>query len=223
MIYTPTPKPKLETDQTTAVLDYTEAQTYLRLDGTDDQALVESLITAATKKVEDYLGVKLLNQVWSIFYDYFPWESNDKNWWDGARDGHVGSLTSTFRTLELPFGPCVSVSEFITFDESDSSQSFDSSLYSLDTVSRRPVIALKSGSTWPTRTLRPVNGVKVKATFGYGATSASVPSSIKMAIKIIVAKLYQNRGDKAEYAKGFEAPIPATAQTLLEPFRAWRF
>jgi hypothetical protein len=208
----------MESDVTpAAILDYTECQTFLRLDGTTDQALVEALISAVTKKVEDYLGRKLITQVWSIYYDFFPTQNNPDTWWDGARDGAVSELYSEVRYLELPFGPCQSVYFVKTFDGTDGGSVFDASLYQVDTIGMNPKIALRRNSTWPSTSLRTVNGIQVKATLGYGATGASVPSDIKEAVKICVAKLYENRGDVV-----IKDAIPTTAQMLLDSHRKWK-
>lgn len=218
MKYVSPPKTFQESDATPAALfDFTEAQTFLRIDGTTDQTLVESLISATTKRVEEFLGRKLITQVWSIYYDFFPRESNEEAWWDGVRDGAISELSSPIRSIELPFGPCQSLYYLRTIDETDGTQNINATTYSLDTISSRPIIALKSGGVWPSTLLRPVNGVHVKGTFGYGSTGASVPAPIKEAIKIMVAKLYEHRGDLK-----IEDPFPATAQMLLEPYTTWR-
>jgi hypothetical protein len=208
-------KTKLESTPS-AVLDFTDIQTHLRIDGTTDAALVASLISGVTKRVESFLDRKLTSQVWSIYYDYFPRTVNQDAWWDGTKDGAVSLLYSQERFLELPFGPCITVSSVATFDETDGSTAMDASNYSVDTISPRPKIALKSGGVWPSTTLRPVNGVKVTATFGYG-TAAEVPQDIKEAIKIAVSNFYEHRGD-AEMTDA----LPKTAEMLLEPYKIWK-
>lgn len=217
MEWIPTPKAYQETDVTASrAVDYTEIQSFLRLDGTSDQALVEGLIDAATKIIEDYIGRKLITQVWSVYYDFFPKEYKAEAWWDGARDGAQQDLYSQISHISLPFGPCKSVSFFRTYDESDSTHSFDSSLYSVDTVSGFPKVALKIGQTWPTTTLKPVNGIHIKATYGFGSAS-QVPSNIKEALKQTVANLYEHRGEAKP-----EETLPSVAQMLLAPFRRWK-
>lgn len=218
MIYQPTPKMVQETDVTpAAVLDFTEVQTFLRLDGTTDQSLVNSLIEAVTKKIEDYTGRKFITQVWSVYYDFFPKTSKEEAWWDGVRDGAISELYAPIRFLELPFGPCQSAYFVKTYDESDAASTFDASLYKVEQYSANPKVSLKSGGTWPSGVLRPTNGIQVKATFGYGSTGASVPAPIREAIKIMVAKLYEHRGDEVT-----TDAIPKTAQVLLENYRTWR-
>lgn len=213
----PTPKTMMESDVTpTAILDYTEAQTFLRLDGTQDQTLVESLIGAVTEKIESHISKKLITQVWSVYFDFFPRKYNSDEWWDGERDGAVASLYSSVNFLDLPFGPCQTVSFVRAYDESDGTTTVDASTYSVDTVGDYPKIRLKSGGVWPAITLRPVNGVHVKATFGYGAKT-DVPKAVIEAAKIMLANVYEHRGD-------VKAPssIPPAALALLDHFRKSR-
>lgn len=218
MEWIPTPKAKMESDVTPArVLDYTEVQSYLRLDGTDDQPLVLGLIDAVTSRVEEFIGRKLISQVWSIYYDFFPKADKQDAWWDGVRDGAPQDLYAQINHLNLPFGPCSTVSFFRTYDENDSTYAFDSSLYTLDTISGKPKIALKIGQTWPSTTIRPVNGIHIKGTFGFGTASSAVPQAIKEAVKITVANLYEHRGEMKP-----DEGLPSTAQMLLGPFRRWK-
>lgn len=212
----PTPKIVQETDSVAALLDFTDVQTNLRIDGTVDQPLVNSLISAVTKKIEAYTGLKLITQVWSVYFDYLPFSPNEDAWWDGVREGALSELYSSERFLELPFGPCQTISQFLTFDNADGTFSFDATNYVVDTIGPKCKIALRIGCVWPATVIRPVNGIKIKGTYGFG-TVASVPAPIVEAAKIMVSKLYENRGDVK-----IEQPFPTTAQMLLEPYRTWR-
>jgi len=217
MEWIPAPRATMENDVTpSAVLDYTEVQTYLRLDGTDDQTLVENLISAVTDKVENFIGKKLITQVWSVYYDFFPRKLKEDAWWDGSRDGAISELYYPIQFLRLPFGPCQSLYFFNTYDSTDGTVLFDASSYTLDNISGNPKVALRNGFSWPTTMLRPLNGIHIKATFGYG-TKSQVPNQIKEAIKIGVANLYEHRGDIEP-----ESSLPNTAQMLLQSFKRWK-
>ncbi len=216
----PIPKLFLETDATQAVLDFTEVQAHLRLDGTTDQVLVESLISGVTKKIEAIIGRKLTAQVWSIYFDFWPCSPKQDAYWDGTRDGAISELYAPVRELELPFGPCQSLSFIHAIDQTDGTTNFDSSMFSVDTISPIPIIALKVGATWPAILLRSVNGIHIKGTFGM----YSVPEDIKQAVRLSVAKMYENRGDNpsGEFFGFSSFALPPTAQYLLEPYRRIR-
>jgi hypothetical protein len=201
----------------TAVLSYSDIQSHLKLDGSADQTLVESLVSAATKRIEQFIDRKIMNQHWSIYFDCFPREYNKNDWWDGARDGAVTELYSNGSPLVLPFGPCATLSWVRGYDQTDGTLAVDSSNYSVDLIGPRARVALKTGGQWPSATLRPVNGVHIRGVFGMSGTTSTIPHDIKHAIKITVANLYENRGDNT-------APptVPAGAQTFLEPYRIWK-
>lgn len=206
-----------------AVLSYSDIQNHLKLDGSADQTLVESLIEAATKRVEAFIGRKLVTQHWSIYFDKWPGKYNSEIWWDGERDGAVSELYSASREIELPFGPCQSISFVRAYDQTDGTTTLDASLYTVDTIGPFGRIALKIGGTWPAVTLRPANGVHVRGVFGFGSAS-QVPTDIKHAVKMLTAKMYEHRGDNSEGEFfGFSGfTIPNTAQSLLEPYRVHR-
>lgn len=202
-----------------AVMTYADIQGFLKLDGSADQTLVENLISVATKKVEESLCRKLITQVWSIYFDCFPSKAKEDTWWDGSREGAIGDLYSPIRYIDLPFGPCQSVAFLKTFDDDGTAYTFDSTNYNVDTVSHRPRLALKNGATWPTTLLRSVNGIQIRGTFGYGA-AATIPPDLLHAIRLFVAKLYENRGDNKDGEGAFT--IPSTAMALLEPYKFWK-
>jgi uncharacterized phiE125 gp8 family phage protein len=225
------PKSILETlalDGTTAltispILSFADIQTFLRIDGTTDQPLVQSLISGVTKRIESFIDRKIVTQVWSVYYDWFPFKDKLDNWWDGERQGSVKELYADVNYIDLPFGPCQSLDFVKSFDQTDVGTVFDAASYSLDTISPVPRIALKIGYIWPTTILRPVNGVQVRGTFGFGAPT-NVPQDIIEAMKITVAYMYENRGDAdvTLTAKTTPVSIPTTAQMLLEPYRRFK-
>ena len=49
-----------------------EAKAHLRIDASDEDALLTALITAARMFVEGTLGVALITQGWSYFLDFWP-------------------------------------------------------------------------------------------------------------------------------------------------------
>lgn len=198
------------------ILTYSDIQTFLRLDGSADQSLVEGLISAATKRLEEYTNRKFITQVWSIFFDCFPQAEKPDSWWEGTKDGAVSELFAPVNEIDLPFGPLQSMDFIRTYDGTDGTSTFDSSNYSLDTMGPFGRVALRSGSTWPTTVLRKLNGIQMRGVFGFGGT-ASIPLDIKEAVKITVADLYENRGDADQ-----SGTIPKTAQLLLEPYRIWK-
>jgi uncharacterized phiE125 gp8 family phage protein len=195
-------------------VNLTEMKTYLRVDESEDDSLIQSLIAAATRKVEAHINRKLISQEWEIFWDRFPSTSRNM-WWDGTKDMAISELVSSKRTMDIPFGPMQSVSSFYTYDNDNTAYLFDPANYILDNSGPFGRIALKLGSTWPTTVLRPINGIKITGIFGYGAAASDVPEDIKLAIKILVSNMYEHRGDD-EAGK-----MPTLCMTMLEPFKQY--
>ena len=202
-------------------VDLTALKSFMRITGSGEDSLLTLLAKSATERIEEYIAQKLITQTWNIFYDSFGYKPSDL-WHDGVKEGIISDYTggaSSF--LDLPFGPLVSVVQFRTYDDNDTSNVFASSNYSLDTKGPFGRIALRTGAVWPATVLRPVNGIEINgAVFGYGATYAAVPAAIQHAIMLTVSKVYENRGDAAsgEFFGVGGFTIPNTAQLLLSPY-----
>lgn len=216
----PIAKPVLRTAPTGLAADLTQTKSFLKVEGSDEDTLITALIKAVTERLETETGLKFITQKWDIYYDHFPSKPVD-DWWDGVRDGALSQLYTSSDTIDLPFGRLNSIAAFKTIDESDTEYTFAASNYSLDTTGPFGRIGLKIGQVWPQTILKPFNGIKIEeATFGFGATYLSVPEAIQQAIKMTVAKLYENRGDNSSGesfgTQGFT--IPNTAMVLLGPY-----
>lgn len=223
------PIPKFEIavapDGSEPVVSLADIKSFLRVDGTEDDLLITALVTAATQRLEDFISRKFITQQWKIYFDFWPSQyAKDDPWWDGVRDGAIGSLISPVRYVDLPFGPLNSVATITTYDDADVAYVFDASNYQADTKGLFGRIGLKIGCTWPPTILRPANGIEILGTFGMSATAGGLPTTIVQAVKLTVAKMYENRGDNTQSeffgASGFT--IPSTAQMLLEPMRRFR-
>jgi uncharacterized phiE125 gp8 family phage protein len=162
--------------QTTAPTTYPvtlqEAKNHLRVDVTDDDALITAQIQAATSWVEQFCGRQLITATYLLTLDRFPR-------WDTP--------------IILPRPPAISVTS-ITYTKSDESTdtvtSTDYVLDNKDDLDRHRIV-LKDAFSWPTDT-RDYAAVRVIYTAGYGAASA-VPDVYKSAIKLMVGNLYENR------------------------------
>lgn len=148
-----------------------EAKEHLRLETSDDDAYVDSLITAARVYTEGAIGRRLNNQTWQLILPAFP-----------GRD-HI----------TLPGTPLVSVTSVAYLDADGNSQTLSSSTdYEVDTSSRRGRVILRVNKDWPS-TYGRWNDVTVTYVCGYGATATAVPEPLRQAIKLLVAQMYEHR------------------------------
>lgn len=147
-----------------------EAKSHLRVDSSDDDTLIASLVAAATSWVEEYTGRQLVTATYLLTLDSFP---------DGP--------------IILPRPPAISVTS-ITWTKSDETTdtvtSTDYVLDKSDDLSRHRIV-LKDAFSWPSDT-RDHAAVRVVYTAGYGAASA-VPEVFKAAVKLVTANMYENR------------------------------
>jgi uncharacterized phiE125 gp8 family phage protein len=159
---------RLITPATVPVVTVDEAKAHLRLDTTDEDALVSAMLVAATDAAEHATGRALMTQTWETGFDAFP---------------------SVVKLTRVPVQEVVSLSYV---DVDGVVQTLDAAAYHLsldesDFARITPVF----GTVWPE--LRgDVGGVKVRFTAGY-ANAASVPEPIKVWIKLQVGAMYENR------------------------------
>lgn len=172
-----------------------DAKAHLRVDSTDDDTYIDSIIKASRRWIEHTYGLALVTQTWDGSLDAFPW--------DGV--------------IQIPKRPLVSVTSITYYDDDLSTSTvFSSANYQVDTVKRPPRIVLKSGSSWPTDSLRLSSGVVVRFVAGYGAASA-VPEDIEHAIKLLVGQLYAHR--EPEITGAVVAKLGFTIDALLADHR----
>lgn len=171
-----------------------ELKTWLKIDGTSDDTLLDGINTAATRWAEDFLGRTLLTGTWEYTTSQFPDETNG---WIELLHGPVQSVDSvTYRTLGGGTGTWAGTS------------------YQLDTNKEPARLRPVPGGLWPDEDDDYFNAVTVRYTVGYGTAQSSVPDGIKIGIKEAAAAINEHRGEDVE---------PKFAEVLLYPFRITTF
>ena len=188
-----------------------EVKNYLRIDVSDDDSLITTMIKAATRRLEDELSMRFITQVWDFWFDGFgPIGKGKDDWWDGTKQVAISTLTQQARIC-FPLGPCQSLDKFSTYGDDDQEIAATLADYSVDKVSNQARLALKNGSVWPSTYLRPINGVQVRMTLGFGDATA-IPYEIKQAVLELTGHMYENRGDQDQMT------IPAHILELVKPW-----
>ncbi len=146
------------------------------------------LIKAAREYAERVCNRRFINSTWDLKLDYFPCE------------------------IRLPYPPLSSVTSISYVDTNGDTQTVSSSVYSVDASSEPGVITLAYGQDWPSaRDQR--NAVTVRYVAGYGASSSSVPESVRQAIMLIAAHWFEQR---EEVISGtIISKVPMAAESLL--------
>lgn len=174
-----------------------EAKAHLRVDGTAEDALIQSLIVTSRLHIEAALGLALITQGWSIFLDRWP------------KSGR----------LQFPLRPVAAVSQVRIWNADGVAQTLSPTVFLLDGQGVPPRLVAIDGSLQH-EPGRPVNGIEVAFVAGFGPAPADVPATIRHAILLLVAHWFENR-EPIEIGAGINA-IPAMVTELLAPFRRRR-
>lgn len=169
-----------------------DVKNYLKVDTSADDTLITTLISAARQAAESYLNMALITQTIT--------EKLDR-------------LNSP--TLYLSVSPVISVSNFQYADSQNTTQTFASTNYVVDTFSKPARLSLAYGKTWPTL-YGNINDVTITYTAGFGTEASGVPTQIRQAMLMMIADSYDNRED---YVK----KMPTASQYLLNQYRVQYF
>jgi uncharacterized phiE125 gp8 family phage protein len=188
----------LITAPTVEPVSLAEAKAHLRVDIDDDDTLIGGLITTARTHLEGIARPKLamISQTWEYIADTWP-EGN---------------------TFELRPYPLQSITSIKYVDEDGVETTYSSVNYLVDTYSQPGRVRLKSDASWPSATLREMNGLAIRFVAGYGAAGSAVPVQLRQAILLLVGHWYENR-EPVLTTGMMAAPLPLTVDAL---FRNWR-
>lgn len=169
-----------------------EAKSHLRVDTSDDDTLIDSLILGARHFIENYTGRQLIQATWVL-----------------RRDGFANELY-------LPRGPLSSVSSIQYIDQDGATQTLAGSAYTVDAHSNPGRVVLAYGQTWP-NVRDQINNVTITFVAGYGTAVTDVPEPIRQAMRLLVAHFYETR---EPYIVGTSAsPVPFAIESLLWQYK----
>jgi len=167
-----------------------EAKAHLRVDRTDEDTYIQTLISAARVAAENRLERTLINTTWKYVLDKFP------------------------DAIPLPMPPIVSVSSVAYTDYSGATVVLNSADYVLDRASEPGWIVPGIGKAFP-QSLG-INSLTVTYVAGYGASASEVPAPIRHWILLAVGEMYD--GSRSISAERPRVPNDF-ADGLLDPYR----
>lgn len=170
-----------------------EVKLHCKVDTTDDDALITSLIIAARLQAEHQTGRVLVTQTWDVTLDEFPADS-----------------------IDLPCPPLQSVTSISYLDADGASQTLASTEYQVIINELVGRIVPAYGKSWPATLAQPA-AISVRLVAGYGLPAA-VPAGIKAWILLAVCTLYAQREDVITGIVVSELPREFFAG-LLDPYR----
>lgn len=160
------------TPPTTEQVGLQEAKDHLNVTITDDDPLIQSLISEARDYVERMTSMALLTQTWEQIMDGFPC------WWSRG-------------WIELQRSPLQSVTSVTYIDSTGASIVWPSSNY-VAVDGSPPRLSPAFGKVWPAAPLQPIGGVVIRFVAGF-ASIALVPPTLREAQMLMVGHWYQNR------------------------------
>lgn len=196
-----------------------EAKLHLRVDYDYDDTLIQSLIGAATRQAEEYVGRSFVSKHYLLTLEGFP--TNREAWaWpmqDGevnpSRFGWTGQATRYPGAIFLPYAPLKRVVKVRYFDGFTDATSPPLEVWR--DAGFKATTAMEPGyvvpwdrdrsrqHSWPHAQRHP-EAVQIIYEAGYGAPS-DVPDDYKAATKLILGHLYEHRED---VTPGVDAPQP---------------
>lgn len=180
-----------------------EAKAWLRVQHAKDDTIIADLIKDARERFERVSGFQALQATYQLTLDAFPGERDDVLMC-GIADGW---------RIYLPGPRCLSVTSIVYIATDGTSTTLPAADYSVDTASEPARIEPSyAAGAWPS-SREQQNAVTVTYQAGYGAAAAAVPSSVKTAIKRVLALLYEHRG----VDKDTEA-VEVAIEGLFRPF-----
>jgi len=179
-----------------------EAKEHLRVDISDDDTYIGSLITSARKYCEEYLDRALVSQQLTMRMDTFPYE------FELPRPPMATSGTLTATTVTYALDPGSSGTATPT------TATLSASSYRVDRDATPGRIRTVYNGTWPSHLTDP-NAVTVTWWAGYGAAGSDVPQAIRHAMLMLIGHLYENR--QAAVATGaVPQDVPFGVKALLD-------
>jgi uncharacterized phiE125 gp8 family phage protein len=164
-------------------LSLDEMRVYLRLETSEEDGLVLSLIKAARNAVEQGSRRALMAQKWRLRLPRFPQD----------------------KSLRLPISPILSLDAVRTFDTLGNPVLLDLASFQLDGST-----LILSASLMPNG--GDGAGVEIDLTAGFGTQPTDVPEALRQAMRMLVAHYYEHRANALheERIAHFPAAIAAT-------------
>jgi uncharacterized phiE125 gp8 family phage protein len=163
---------KITTQPSIEPVTTAEAKLHCRIDQSTEDTIVDRLIETARQQCEDIARRAFITRTYTAYLDCWPYMTR----------------------FELPYPPLLGITSVKYYDDAGSpSVTYSSSNYQVDAHSEPGRFALKNTASWPSVSLRDLNGVEIIYTAGYGALATDVPDRYKAAILLTVAHLYEHR------------------------------
>ncbi len=174
-----------------------EAKDHLRVDHSDEDAYISSLILTSRLHIEAALSLVLIHQSWTWTFDAWPKRS---------------------QSVTLPLRPVSAITGISILASDGAPTAMPASDYELD-GNHVPPRLLRTTSQWP-KPGKVHAGIEISFVAGFGPTADDVPQPVRHALLLLVAHWYEHR-DPIEIGSD-KTSVPEAVSTLLKPYRVAR-
>lgn len=177
------------------------AKSHLRVDYTDDDALIGLYLAAAVSHLDGLAGIlgrAIVSQQWRVSID-------------------GGAMPNSGEWVEFPVLSLISVQSVKYYNTSNVLITASLADYEIVKTASWAYIQPATDKTWPAVFDR-ADAFQVEFTAGFG-DAAAVPAAIKSAILLMVGDMYRNRETVAIGAAANVIPMSATVDRLIAPYR----
>lgn len=171
-------------------LTLAETKAHLRVETDADDTLIAGLIRAVREHLEQQTGLALLARTFRLYLDNWP----------------------SSRVIQIGRGPVQTIEAVTLYDAVGMPQEIDTSGFVLDGQARPARLVLPQQPV-PGQV---INGIEIDFSAGFGATGTDVPDTLKRAMLLHAALLYEFRG--AVSTNDQPAAVPAGYDRLVAPF-----
>lgn len=178
-----------------------EAKLHPRVDLSDDDALVTTMISAARELVERRTNRTLIYTAYRMTLDNWPYD------------------------IELPRSPAIEAAPNlvtgisyatprIRYYDGDGNQqtlTYSAGHFEVLLDNNPPLLVLPPGSSWPTTYSLQRGAIEIDWIAGYGAASTGIPELLRLAIMMLVTHWYEHR----EAVGSFGSEVPLAVDSVL--------
>lgn len=168
-----------------------DAKQHLRVDVSDDDALITATIKAAAAYVENYTGRVLVETVFAKNYTHFPCE------------------------ISLKRHPVISVDSLKYLNSEGVETTLSSSEYQIFLTSDTALIKPAYDKKWPLYRCNQYDSVVVEFTSGYDDIG-NIPSDLRHALLLILGHWYENRESVVIGSNLNVLEVPFAAKALMD-------
>ena len=237
----------LKTAPVTEPISVAEAKAHMRVDISDDDTLIAALITAARRWIEDLTGIRMVTQTWYYYLDAFPCEDvitlpiGPVSAVSSVKYTPSGGVQTTFSgsigyetdlaslparialksgqswpadTLNRVNGVCIEfVAGYVAVDSMVAARA--------DLTAAVALVAAAITAPEITAAKASLSAATIAVSAAEAAAITAIPEDLRSAVKILVARLYEDRLDLESVKNGSDAKAMCV-NNILSNYRMWQ-